>query len=151
VRLAVDIFTPRGVRNNNPGNIRRSGSAWAGLSAEQTDPEFARFDDAVMGLRALMRLLLAYRYKYGLESVEQIIRRFAPPHENDTDGYIRFAARDMGVKREDALDLSSAPRLVSLARAIVRRENGASREWYAPDIYARAAARALDFKERTLT
>ena len=40
---------PRGIRNKNPGNIKL-GTDWDGLAAEQTDPTFCIFDEAVMGI-----------------------------------------------------------------------------------------------------
>ena len=30
----------RGIRNHNPGNLRRSADPWQGLAPEQTDKEF---------------------------------------------------------------------------------------------------------------
>ena len=44
---------PRGIRNNNPGNIRRNGDPWQGLAKDQTDREFFTFQSAVYGIRAL--------------------------------------------------------------------------------------------------
>lgn len=151
-----DIFLPRGIRNNNPGNIRHGSSAWMGRRTMQTDDEFIAFDDPVFGLRALMRLLLSYRYKYSLRSVEEMIRRYAPPHENATDQYIFHVARALGVKRTAEIDLTVHETLVAFAAAIVRHENGKPpagkpEDWYAPDVYDRAATLALYINERKTT
>ena len=54
---------PRGIRNNNPGNIRRNGDPWQGLAKEQNDREFFTFKSAVYGIRALARLLITYQDK----------------------------------------------------------------------------------------
>lgn len=51
------IKQPRGIRNNNPGNIRRSSDPWQGLAKEQIDREFFKFKSSVYGIRALARLL----------------------------------------------------------------------------------------------
>ena len=48
---------PRGIRNNNPGNIKL-GTNWDGLSDEQNDDVFCQFKEPVWGIRALMRILL---------------------------------------------------------------------------------------------
>jgi len=52
---------PRGIRNKNPGNIKL-GTDWDGLADEQSDPTFCIFKEAVWGIRALMRILLVYRF-----------------------------------------------------------------------------------------
>lgn len=137
---------PRGIRNNNPGNIRLAATPWQGQKRFQLDPAFAEFDDPVMGLRALMRLLLTYHAKYGLDTVESIINRYAPPVENATDGYIHQVAKAVGKGRREMLDLSQPAQLQALARAIVRHENGAPprgrQDWYDDALYARAAQMA---------
>jgi hypothetical protein len=75
---------PRGIRNHNPGNIRRNGDPWQGLAKDQTDREFFTFQSAVYGIRALARLLITYQDKYGLCTIETIIGRWAPAVENNT-------------------------------------------------------------------
>ena len=42
---------PRGIRNHNPGNIRRSQDPWQGLASAQNDPEFFIFQSAIYGIR----------------------------------------------------------------------------------------------------
>lgn len=115
----------RGVRNHNPGNIRRvDGQVWKGQSASQTDPDFVQFDDPVYGIRALTVLLLNYYRWYGLNTVEQIINRWAPSVENDTTEYVRVVAMRMGVAPDKALDLYKRNTLRSLVTAIIWVETG---------------------------
>ncbi len=78
---------PRGIRNNNPGNIRL-GIEWDGLAAAQTDKDFCQFSHLIMGLRAAGIVLRTYQIVHGLHSVKGIIDRWAPPVENDTASYI---------------------------------------------------------------
>ncbi len=118
------IFIPRGVHNNNPGNIRLSVARWRGQRPVQADPEFVEFETPAQGLRALMVLLLTYYRKYGLDTVDCIINRYAPPHENATDHYAFSVARQMGVKRQQRLHLVDPETIIALARAIVRHECG---------------------------
>lgn len=134
---------PRGIRNNNPGNIRLSPTRWKGQRNFQFDPAFVEFTSPLLGLRALMRLLLTYHFKYGLDSVTAIINRYAPPHENATDGYIHQVAKRLGVERMARIDLRQPETLIRLCRAIVRHENGAPhkdypQDWYAGHLYADA-------------
>lgn len=140
---------PRGIRNNNPGNIRLSPTRWKGQRNFQFDPAFVEFTSPLLGLRALMRLLLTYHFKYGLDSVTALINRYAPPHENATDGYIHQVARKLGVERMARLDLRKSDMLIGLARAIVRHENGAPHkgyptDWYAAQLYKAACKIVMD-------
>ena len=48
---------PRGIRNNNPLNIRRSKDQWKGLRAQQTDSQFCQFETLEYGWRAAFYLL----------------------------------------------------------------------------------------------
>ncbi len=138
------IFLPRGIRNNNPGNLRLSKTVWQGQAPVQSDKAFVEFVDALSGLRALMKTLVTYYLKYNLDTVECIINRFAPPHENATDSYIHQVARALNVKRTDKINLLSKAALTALASAIVLHENGtppAGRPpgWYGKDLYDQAA------------
>lgn len=138
---------PRGIRNNNPGNLRH-GSDWQGLSERQPDPSFSVFDDPVYGLRALMKVLLTYRTKHGLRTIAQAIARWAPPSENDTPAYIQAVARRCGVDPDSAVNWSEPAMLAAITRAIVVHENGrppADRpaDWYELAIYSEAARLAL--------
>ena len=140
---------PRGIRNNNPGNIRLSPTRWKGQRNFQFDPAFVEFTSPLLGLRALMRLLLTYHFKYGLDSVTALINRYAPPHENATDGYIHQVSRKLGVERMARLDLCKPDVLIGLARAIVRHENGPPHkgyptDWYAAQLYAQACKTVMD-------
>lgn len=113
----------RGIRNNNPGNIRH-GEKWEGLSDKQTDSSFCIFVSPEYGIRALAKVLLTYYKKYQLNTVKKIISRYAPPNENETESYIKSVANQLGVASDEVIDLSSVAVLVVLLRAIIRHENG---------------------------
>lgn len=111
----------RGLRNNNPGNIRH-GAKWTGLAPEQPDPAFATFTDAVFGIRALNKILRTYTTKYGLTTVRGIVSRWAPPNENDTDSYVEHVARVVGVDPDAPINVQASA--YKLTRAIIKHENG---------------------------
>lgn len=119
----TDMSLPRGIRNNNPGNIRKSGDAWQGLADVQPDSEFFTFIDPVYGIRALAKILRNYRDKYGLTTVTGIISRWAPPNENNTQAYAQAVAAAMGVSPSEPLAFD-AGQLRSLVSAIIKHENG---------------------------
>lgn len=117
--------TPRGIRCNNPGNIRK-GAPWQGLDAkpQTTDPDFAQFVDPSWGIRALAVTLITYYDKYGIDSINQIIRRWAPPNENDTESYISNVSANAGFACWNTLDLHNYWDLRPVVEAIIRHENG---------------------------
>lgn len=116
--------TPRGIRNNNPGNLRRNSDPWQGLSERQGDVEFFTFKDSVYGIRALARTLIAYQDKHDLRTIRQIVSRWAPPTENNTNAYVRAVAADTGLDADQPLDMHRFEHLLPLTKAIIHHENG---------------------------
>jgi len=117
----------RGVRNNNPGNIEKSRDRWKGLADRQPDSRFFTFTEAKWGIRAMARILQNYQARYGLNTIEEIIHRWAPPVENNTAAYVNAVARETGLGKNQKLDLKRHEHLFPLVKAIIRHENG-----YAP-------------------
>ena len=115
---------PRGLRNNNPGNIRRSNDRWMGLCARQTDPQFFQFTAPMWGYRALIKTLQTYRKKYKLQTLAELISRWAPTNENNTSAYIRSVCREMQVPDSYVPDIEDKGTMCALAAAISRHENG---------------------------
>lgn len=115
---------PRGIRNNNPFNIRISPMAWIGKLVPCLDDEFEQFDTPEDGIRAGIKILVNYYRLYGLQTVAEIIGRFAPSSENDTAAYANDVAYRMGVGVSDTLNMLSNPIIEQLATAIIEHENG---------------------------
>ncbi len=118
---------PRGIRLNNPGNIKESPgdkTQWQGERATDDDPVFEEFVSPEAGIRALARILLGYQRRHGLNTVTGIITRWAPGCENDTGSYISHVASRLGVTPDQAIDLTKADTMVGLVEAIIRHENG---------------------------
>lgn len=114
----------RGLRNNNPGNIRL-GQPWQGLRETQTDGAFAQFISMEYGIRALCKVLFTYAEKHGLRNIAGIISRWAPPQDkNDTPAYINFVSQQLGVDPLAQINVRDPETLFRLARAIIRKENG---------------------------
>lgn len=112
----------RGIRNNNPGNIRHGASQWQGMSATQSDAEYIQFDNPVYGIRAMARLLQNYESRYELDTIRGIITRWAPPIENITSAYIANVSKIVGVMPDQKINVRD--RMVPLVKAIIKHENG---------------------------
>lgn len=113
----------RGLLNNNPGNIDKTKNMWTG-EIEGGDKRFKTFATPELGVRAIVENLRAYETKYGVNTVEGIIKRWAPDNENDTKSYISFVAQQLGVDPKAPLNLSDANTLQALSTAIILKENG---------------------------
>ena len=128
--------TPRGVRNNNPGNIdfnpRNAWEGQLGLEIGVAKPRFARFDEPENGIRALGKLLINYRGKdgmpgvggKGIDTVLEAISRWAPSNENDTKAYAAAVAKRIGVRPTDPINIKDRATLRGLVVGIIVHENG---------------------------
>lgn len=119
----ASVDGPRGVRNNNPGNLEASSSnPWVGQTG--SDGRFAKFETPEHGIRALGRNLLSYQ-RQGIDTVGEIINRWAPPTDNnDTAAYIKSVCAQLGVKADQPIDASNPDTLQALCAAIIKHENG---------------------------
>lgn len=125
----------RGIRNKNPGNIRW-GENWQGLLpvSIRTDKSFCQFVDVKYGIRALLIILFNYKNKVGLpgcggkgiDTIREIICRWAPPTENNTDAYIASVAKQVGKGDCEPLNLWDIKIARSLIKAIITHENGSN-------------------------
>jgi len=113
--------SPRNVRNNNPGNIRKSKDAWQGKTGN--DGAFVTFDTPQNGVRALTKLLYNYQKKYNLNTITGIITRWAPPSENDTASYIALVASKTGIGADEEINLKANATLTKkFVKAIIQKE-----------------------------
>ncbi|HIE3985854.1 TPA: lytic transglycosylase [Serratia marcescens] len=138
---------PRGIRNNNPGNLNYVGQNGAMLEDHAT-PRFARFNSAFEGFAALGKQIKAYYNGTSkaagyqkLQSVEDIISRFAPASENNTQAYINKLSKMLGVGRGDSLNIQDPQVLATLMNGITQIENG--KNPYAPEMVLKAAQSAV--------
>ena len=89
---------PRGIRNNNPLNIRHSFGAKPWQGQRSHDGKFCIFDSMEMGYRAAFILLNTYNQKYQRWTVIDIIYRWAPPKDhNKTKAYVERVCQLTGL------------------------------------------------------
>ncbi|MBK8246192.1 MAG: hypothetical protein IPK85_02115 [Gemmatimonadetes bacterium] len=114
---------PLSIRLNNPGAIRQSSVQWAGMAPEQDGP-FVRFATPEAGIMAMSKNLDSYARRHGLTSIEGIVNRWAPPSENNTNGYVKRVADAMGVDPTQPLNLSDPAVKSALMEAMATVEAG---------------------------
>ncbi len=125
---------PRGIRNNNPGNIDyNERNPWQGLDKQKpSDGRFCRFMGPEWGIRAITRVIRNYAKRdgtpgvggKGIDTVQEIIHRWAPPTENDTGAYVAQVAKVVGVSPTEPLNLDDDLIMAKLVTAIIWHENG---------------------------
>ena len=119
---------PRGIRNNNPLNIRK-GNNWQGEREHQVDPSFEEFETIQMGLRAGFIILRNYQRnslapKMRANTIRKIINRWAPPSENNTLKYIDTVARRSGLNPDELIAYRDKPRMLAVVEAMCFVECG---------------------------
>lgn len=114
----------RGLRNCNPGNIRRSIARYRGEVQPSRDPEFKQFESLAWGYRAIFVTLDTYQRKHGLRTIAEMIGRWAPPTENHTRAYVRAVAHRSGIAPCGEIDTRNRATMVAMVAAMSRVENG---------------------------
>ena len=114
---------PRGIRNCNPGNIRKTDTKWKG-EVPGGDSAFETFISMSYGYRALIKLLQNYQRNHRLRTIRQLINRWAPSTENNTSAYVATVACETGFGCDQTIDLKDRRTAILMAAAISFVENG---------------------------
>ncbi len=120
----------RGIRNHNPGNIKR-GSDWDGLAteaemtpAQRDESVFCVFRDATWGIRAMVLLLAKYQGR-GEKTVARMIATWAPQSDaNPTHGYVAFVAEHMHIGLDEEFSVRDFELARRMVEAMIAFENG---------------------------
>ena len=105
----------RMIAKNNIFNIRAGGAKWIGMTG--TRKGFVEFDNREHAIRAWLVLMRTYRRRYGCKTIRTIVARFAPPNENNTEGYIAYCCRVTGLAADEELATSHAYGHLAVAMA----------------------------------
>lgn len=117
--------TPRGIRNNNPLNIRH-GNVWLGEVEHPTDTEFEQFVSVRYGLRAAFVILRRYIRRYHHDTIRTIVSTWAPGCENDTDNYIKCVSESMQLDPDTPILYEDKETMCKLVAAMCKVECGCS-------------------------
>lgn len=117
----------RGLRNNNPGNIRQNSDNFLGEIKPSADSAFKQFESIEYGYRAMFVTLNTYQKRYGLSTIRTMISRWAPSKDNnDTEAYIRAVSSESGVPENSHITSTNKDVMVPIVAAMSRVENGAA-------------------------
>lgn len=127
-----NMTLPRGVRNNNPGNLRITTIAWKGKvpNTQNSDRSFEQFVDYagipghIWGIRAMFKDIYGDVMRDGQNTVRKLISTYAPPSENATQAYIAVVAKALNKSPDAPIVVSDFPRLIA---AIIAHENAGYR------------------------
>lgn len=123
----VNKLRPRGIRNNNPGNIdwiADPAKRWRGMIRKETPEEggrFGVFDTPANGIRAIAQELRV-DWRRGVRTVHGLISNWAPSNENNTRAYAVAVANEINTTPDATIDVLG--NLVGITTAIIRHENG---------------------------
>ena len=114
---------PRGLRNNNPGNIRRNSDVFQGEKTS-SDKEFKQFKSMAYGYRAIFKILSNYYRNYKLDTIRKIIGRWAPENENNTNAYIKAVSVYAGLPADDPININDREQMIRIVAGMSKVENG---------------------------
>lgn len=125
-RVVSQENQPRGIRNNNPGNIEAEGKWKEFGGALRSDGRFIVFNSQLMGIRAIGKILKTYKRDYNLDTISGAIERWAPPKENNTPEYIKNVSEWTGIDKDQKIDFDNKDIMFKLINAIIRKETSRS-------------------------
>ena len=132
----------RGIRNNNPFNLKKTWIFWKGETLNPRESTFESFSNLNYGLRA-GALNILNKLKKG-RTITSLMHEYAPSNENDTSKYIAFVSKHTGIDRNQKLQ-ANRDTLFKLSKAIIWYENLASEKHLITDTDLNNALNLLSF------
>jgi len=137
--VSLNAENPRGIRNNNPGNIRGthfSYALWPGAVGIDEE-EYLKFRRPIDGIRAIVINLRTYHQKYLVCTINAVVCRWTYGEANKQErlNYITVLSERVGAKPLEFINMEDARVLEKLTRAIIYYENGV--DPYHETVYSR--------------
>jgi len=121
-KAAEKTAATRGMRNNNPGNIKYGAFARSLGATGQDLGGFAIFPTAQQGIAAIAANLRSYGRK-GFDTPSEIAHRWST---TDQAAYTKTLAALFGGNANKQLDMTNKSVIAALTNAIISQENGAN-------------------------
>ena len=116
---------PRGLRNNNPLNLRKSDNQWKGKIVPGEDPDFEQFTDLLWGIRAAFINVRTIIRRNPDCTIKRLIYIWAPPADgNDTGAYVRQVETLSHISQHTVLDFKNKDQMVEVLWAMAAVECG---------------------------
>jgi hypothetical protein len=119
----------RGLRNNNPGNLRKSAATWLGKVVNPLERDFESFSTMDYGVRAAIRNAFT-QWNKGKDSIQSLVSIWAPPSENNTAAYVAAVAKAAGIPATSEFKWGGNDTTAKIMFAIFKHENGADTTKY---------------------
>ena len=114
---------PRGIRNNNPGNLNYVGQSGASKESGENG-RFAVFESMRDGISALYRQIQLY-FSRGVNTIESVVNKYAPADDNNNvQAYIKQLVGATGKQADEKLSGEDTETVFKLIRGIINHENG---------------------------
>ncbi|MGC1062807.1 hypothetical protein WKH44_16015 [Pantoea agglomerans] len=114
---------PRGIRNNNPGNLNFAGQAGATKEGGENG-RFAVFESMRDGISALYKQIQLY-FSRGVNTIESVVNKYAPAEDNNNvQAYIKQLVGATGKQADEKLSGEDTETVFKLIRGIINHENG---------------------------
>lgn len=113
---------PRGLRNNNPLNIK-IGNDWVG-ERENKDGVFEEFETIEYGYRAAFIILRKYINKYGRNTIHKIVDSWAPDGRRFQDAYMHSVSQWCALDVDAPIRYSDKKTMCAIVQGMARVENG---------------------------
>lgn len=114
---------PRGIRNNNPGNLNFAGQAGATKEGGENG-RFAVFESMRDGISALYKQIQLY-FSRGVNTIESVVNKYAPADDNNNvQAYIKQLVGATGKQADEKLSGEDTETVFKLIRGIINHENG---------------------------
>lgn len=119
----ADNSSPRGIRNNNPGNLNFAGQAGATKEGGENG-RFAVFESMRDGISALYKQIQLY-FSRGVNTIESVVNKYAPADDNNNvQAYIKQLVGATGKQADEQLSGEDTETVFKLIRGIINHENG---------------------------
>lgn len=139
----IPAGAPRGIRNNNPGNIKwSSANNWDGQTGQDASG-FAVFSDATYGLRAMFLTLKSYAGELSPFAIQTIGPRWTSGDPGASQSaWMATASAISGLGQTQVLDPNDAGQMQALVDGIVAAENGTAWSGFYASVIPSASAMA---------
>lgn len=121
--------TSRGLRNNNPGCLKKTEIKWQGKVSNPAEPVFETFDTMSNGVRAAVRNAFT-QWNRGKDTINTLIHTWAPATENRTAAYVAAVAKAAKIHKDKEFKFGNNETTVQIMYAIFLHESGPEAKKY---------------------